>query len=180
VDGAAQLNTLSLVISVTALVVSSILTRRQAAYARSQLVMNFASFFTEARNIGFIDDVRYVCGELSSEFVQAVAVSSLPDEARKRVYRVVNYFDQLGLLVASGTLEANIVIGLLGNWLDQCWRALEPYVMLERRKRAEAMERGESISGGYLQFFADLVVRTRRTPPAEIQERMRLCKVDGP
>jgi len=171
------LSTLSLTISLVAICVSGYLPRRQANYSRSQVVVNFVSFFTEARGADFIEDVRYVCTDLLADSTQVVAVSQLPAEVRGRIYRVANYFDQLGLLVAARALDAEIVIGLLGNWLDQCWRVLEPFIIQERNLRAESMGRGESVSAGYLEYFEDLVVRTRRNPPGVVQARLRLHKV---
>jgi hypothetical protein len=63
-------------------------------------------------------------------------VEDLSSDYRDSAYAVIYYFNQVGALVAFGLVSENLVIGVLGSWIMQTWRALEPVIIEERRNRS--------------------------------------------
>lgn len=176
-DWALMLGLASTCVALLALCIGGYLAYRQARAARSQVVVSFVPFLAKVSDPSFIADVQYVRTQLSGKFPDATPVSELPKATRTCIGTVVNYFDQLGVLVSFGVLDEEIVIGYLGNLLDEVWRALQPHIASERRKRQSALGRRESISGSYLAFYEDLLVRALEEPPPVVQKRMKLRKL---
>jgi hypothetical protein len=170
------LNVPSLLISLIALLISAIFAHRQTTITKSQLVMNFAAFWTEVRQTEFVDNVHSICNDITKQH-EARPISDFPIDERRRIQEVVNLFDHLGLLIAFDALEEDIVISMLGNWLDLTWRSLETNIRTERRIREADYLTGKSISSGYLVFFEHLVYRARKNPPPEVQRRLGLKRV---
>jgi hypothetical protein len=168
----------SVVISVIALTVTAVLTGRQAHAAQAQVVVEFSALLRSAADPSFVSDVEYIRTYLTSRSSAPCRIAELPDEVRPRFRRVTNYFDQLGLLRAHDAMDASLIIGYIGNWIDQIWRAAEPWIHMEREHRSEELRLGESTSGNYLAYFEDLVVRARRTSPPVVQREQHLLTVD--
>ncbi|WP_158886838.1 DUF4760 domain-containing protein [Amycolatopsis anabasis] len=171
------LSLVSTLLSLVALIASSVLAYRQAMAARSQAMINFSMVLARVNSAEFLKNIDYIRGDFPGRFDSNVPVSELPLEARDKIVAVVNYFDQLGVLVAFRALDQEIVIGYMGNWLDQVWEILECHILGERNKRFISKRRNESISSGYLKYFDHLVWLARADPPEKIQRRQKLRSV---
>ncbi|MFI6026432.1 DUF4760 domain-containing protein [Amycolatopsis magusensis] len=168
---------LSTIIALSAVLAGSVLARKQAKAAKSQVIAHFSGIIAEAGQSGFAKKIDYVRHEFHTEFEREVPIGELPPTARAAVSDVVNYFDRIGLLVASDALDAKIVIGYMGNWIDQTWTTLFPNIHGERLRRQRLATEPNPISTGYLVYFEHLVWLVRHTPPAKIHRKLKLRRL---
>jgi hypothetical protein len=84
-------------------------------------------------------------------------MQDLPPDYRTSAYAVVYYFNQVGTLVAFGLVSENLVIGVLGSWIMQTWRALEPVIIRERRHRIDTYP--ADAPANFSDYFEHLVQR---------------------
>ncbi|MGC7100384.1 DUF4760 domain-containing protein [Amycolatopsis lurida] len=168
---------LSTIIALSAVLVGGVLARKQASAANSQVIVHFSGILAEAGQAGFAEKIDYVRHEFHTEFAPEVAVGALPPKARAAVSDVVNYFDRIGLLVAFDALDAEIVIGYMGNWIDETWTTLFPNIHQERLRRRRAAAEPKPVSTGYLVYFEHLVWLVRTKPPAKVHRKRKLRRI---
>lgn len=105
----------TIIISVVALVVStigSLASARQARNVRVAMDLNATVevLLREFGNEQFQRDQIYVLTSLSDEHDHALGFDGLPDEVRLKVWRVGFAYENLGMLLAFGLLDQRIVL----------------------------------------------------------------------
>jgi hypothetical protein len=162
----------SLVVAVLALLVSAGVAVRQLARLRhSNLLPVALDLFREFRTPEFREHMRYLQDELWDRCPPGdVAIGELGDEARAHVAPVAGYFNNVGVLVANGVVEAELVQSFMGGSILRAWSRTAPYVEVERRRRQDPF---------YSSFFEHLAALCIRTPPAELHGRLHLERVPG-
>ena len=160
----------SLVVSLLALVVSAGVAIRQLARLRhSNLLPVALDLFREFRTAEFREHLRYLRDDLWEQSPPGgLGVVDLSDEARGHLAPVSGYFNNMGVLVANGVVDAELVQSFMGGSIMVAWSRVAPYVEVERQRRSDP---------NYALFFEHLAALCIRTPPGELNRRLRLERV---
>ena len=134
----------------------------------ANLLPTVTEVFKEFNTPGFKDDLAYVCTRLRNEHPPTVAFDDLPDEPRRRVGHVADFFFTIGVLVSTGVVSEVIVAGYMGRSILRAWGSLEPYITLERTRRPDEH---------YYMFFENLAVVMTRNSPAKLNKRFKLARM---
>jgi hypothetical protein len=94
--------------------------------------------------------------------------------AEKHVRALSNYYDNVGALVASGAVDAEIIAGFMGDALKRSWEVLGPYIYGERERRRAMNE-----PPIYQHYFEDLAVRIKRIDPREARLHLKRWPPEG-
>jgi hypothetical protein len=117
----------SIVIALAALWVAIWQTRESS---RASAVINSspiaADIWSEWRSEEFRQHMLKVVNSQPSPVSGAGRMEDLPPDYRTSAYAVIYYFNQVGTLAAFDLVNENLVVGVLGSWVMQTWRALEP------------------------------------------------------
>lgn len=98
-------------------------------------------------------------------------MEDLSSDYRDSAYAVIYYFNQVGTLVAFGLVSENLVIGVLGSWIMQMWRALEPVIIEERRNRIDTYP--ADTPANFSDYFEHLVQRVLEVGGREAMDVMQ-------
>ncbi|MER6514628.1 hypothetical protein ABT158_47995 [Nonomuraea sp. NPDC001636] len=129
-------NVFALVLSVLALVVSSITALKQYAMMRhANEVPILVDLMQEFRTDEFQQSETYVIERLAAEHDPDLGCSRLPDEPRLAVNAVTAFFSGFGALVAMRMADDALVVPLIGYRANRAWIALEPFIRRERELR---------------------------------------------
>ena len=160
----------SLLVSLLALLVSAGAAIRQLARLRHSNMLPVAlDLFREFRTPQFRDHMRYLQEELWDQCPPGgIGIADLSDEARGHLAPVSGYFNNVGVLVANGVVDTELVQSFMGGSVLRAWWRIAPYVEVERQRRNDP---------NYALFFENLAARCIRTPPAELNRRLRLERV---
>jgi hypothetical protein len=160
----------SLVVSLLALLVSAGVAIRQLARMRHSNMLPVAlDLFREFRTPEFRDHMRYLQEELWEQCPPGAAgIVDLSDEARAHLAPVSGYFNNMGVLVANGVVDAQLVQSFMGASILGSWWRVAPYAEVERRRRDDP---------NFALFFEHLAALCLRTPPAELNRRLHLARV---
>lgn len=155
----------AVVVSLAALSISSTISWRQL---RSMQSANHLPVAIEllTRDYGqpeFQQNERAMLEQLST-IDPAGGVFGLPEPLLSKSLQVINFYDSIGILVAFGCVEEELVLTTINYRIRQVWTTLEPFVRAERELR----------QGPYLDILEDLAVRAHRTDPRELSQRRGL------
>jgi hypothetical protein len=158
-------NLITLAISLTALVVSVLMTLRQIRLASGGIHLPVVlEAFKESRNPEWFAAQEYILNQLAEEHAPACGWRGLPMTSRTHVNTIGLFYDDLGKLVAHGMIDERIVIGSYGTMITLVWDALAPYVYAER----------EAHGLYFWIYFEDLAVRVAATHPKTVYAKLRL------
>jgi hypothetical protein len=159
------LNLAALTISLTALVISILLTLRQLRLASGGNHLPVVlDGFKETRSAAWFEAQEYVLTELAKEHEPDCGHRGLPEQARTHANTIGLFYDDLGKVVAHGMIDQSLVIGSYGTNIVRLWDALAPYVYTERRKHGLH----------FWIYFEDLAARTAATHPEVVYADLRL------
>ena len=136
-DTGVVLGIAALIVSVLAVLMSSTFSARQVDLMRdANHIPAVINLLSEFRQVGLHDDYYYVTEQLKSDYRSpAVGISGLSSKHRKAVLNVAFYFQTFAFLVGFGILdERKLFMTALGVRISKVWRAIEPYVVEERRE----------------------------------------------
>jgi hypothetical protein len=156
---ATVLSVSSLLVSVLALLVSSLVAWRQLGIMRqSNLLPVTLDMFGEFRTPAFRISMRYLTERLWEDHPPAddLDMLGLPDDVREKIVPVVSYFNNVGLLVANGLIDERTVQSFMGSSVLRAWTRVSPYIRVERDKRGDPDYNG---------YFEHLAARCRQWPP---------------
>jgi hypothetical protein len=160
-----NLNVVTLVVSVIALVTSAWLAWGQLASARKSTVLAMIlEGFRDTRGDDYLKAVEYVLYRLPVEHPQPVAYQQLPEETRRYIQRVGLFYNDLGKLVVHGLVDESLIIGAYGGSLLKAWNLLAPYVYLERQEHQR----------NPMRYFEDLAWRVSAHRPEDIYRELGL------
>ncbi|GGS29055.1 DUF4760 domain-containing protein [Actinokineospora fastidiosa] len=158
-----MLNLAALAISLTALVISLLLTLRQIRLASGKIHLPvILESFKETRDARWFEAQEYVLTELTKEHEPTCGHRGLPEQARAHVDTIGLFFDDLGKLIAHGMIDQSLVIGGYGLNIVRLWDAISPYVYTERR--AHGLH--------FWVYFEDLAARTAATHPEVVYTKL--------
>ncbi|MEV4297916.1 DUF4760 domain-containing protein [Microbispora rosea] len=164
-DATTALNVAALAISLTALVISVLLTLRQIRLASGGIHLPVVlEAFNHSRSATWFKAQEYVLTTLAREYQAERGWRGLPEQARSYANTIGLFYDDLGKLVAHGMIDQSLVIGSYGTNIVRLWDALAPYAYTERRKHGLH----------FWIYFEDLAARTASTPPASVYADLRL------
>ncbi|WP_435863905.1 DUF4760 domain-containing protein [Streptomyces phaeochromogenes] len=159
------LNLTSLSISLTALVVSILLTLRQIRLASGGNHLPVVlDAFRESRSVEWLAAEEYILTALTNDHATDCGCRGLPVPARTYADTIGLFYDDLGKLVAHGVIDQNLVIGAYGTNIVRLWDAVAPYVYADRRRHGRR----------YWSYFEDLAARTATTPPSAVYANLNL------
>jgi hypothetical protein len=165
VNATIVLSLATLAISLMALVISILLTRRQLRLASGGNHLPVVlDAFRETRNAAWFEAQEYVLTELAKEHEPDYGHRGLPEQARTHANTIGLFYDDLGKLVAHGMIGQDLVIGSYGTNIVRLWDALAPYVYIERRQQGLH----------FWIYFEDLAVRTDARHPKAVYADLRL------
>ena len=161
-------NLVAVVISVSAVVASSLFAVRQLrSMRRSDDTLVAIELLTrECRTTEFLQSEDYVLHELPKTPPEG-GIGALPAEARQHVSRVGLYYSSLGFLAVFGGLQEKMVVSLMPWRVRRAWFALEPYIMAERAVRSPT----------HFSFFEHLVCMVAEADLAEIHQSLQLRRI---
>ncbi|HEY6796789.1 MAG TPA: hypothetical protein VI248_19130 [Kineosporiaceae bacterium] len=149
-------NVVAVIVSVVALIVSSVSSRRQDRISHGANLMTilggaFASFRTPA----FISAQNYVYYKMGQHDVN-LGYRGLPEEIRQDILMVSHFYNDLGRMVAYEALDEDVAVPSFGGALHQSWETLRPFIEKEREfMSAEGRVR-------FMVYFEDMACRVRR------------------
>ncbi|MCE7048533.1 DUF4760 domain-containing protein [Streptomyces purpurascens] len=160
-----NLNLVTLLVSVIALVTSAWLAWSQLRSSRKSTVLAMIlEGFRDTRGDDYLEAVEYVLYRLAVEHPQPVAYQQLPEESRRYIQRVGLFYNDLGKLVAHGLVDESLIIGAYGGSLLRAWNLLAPYVYLERQEHQRQPMR----------YFEDLAWRVSSRRPETVYRELGL------
>lgn len=163
-DTLVLLSAASALTAVLALVLS---VRQVRLMSRQNLLPVALDFFREARTAEWFVARDWIIEHLAAECPPDRGVSGLPEPARRHVRKVGFFYDNLGVFVAYGVVEEDLVLGFFGVGLNEVWIVLQPYIRQEEEIRRMQ----------YMIFFHDLVRRFRDQSAADIYRRRGLRRL---
>lgn len=159
------LNLATLAISLTALVISILLTLRQIRVASGGIHLPVVlQAFNHSRSAAWFEAQEYVLTTLAQEHPADSGWRDLPEQARTYANTIGLFYDDLGKLVAHGVIDQSMVIGSYGTNIVRLWDALAPFVYTERRKHGLH----------FWIYFEDLAARTAFARPETVYADLRL------
>jgi hypothetical protein len=158
------LSWVAVAVSVIALLVSGVLTHRQATLARHSNDMRaLVDLMQEFRGAAFYDAEFRVLNDVANEIGPEGDYQHLSKKSRAAVNTVMSFFTCLGALVHQGIMQERTLVPIYGFRAAQAWEVLEPYVKQER------VRRGDDMLG---KPFEDFVCRARRNRPTHIAYKL--------
>ncbi|GIM88532.1 DUF4760 domain-containing protein [Paractinoplanes toevensis] len=161
-------NIAAVIISLSAILVSSLFARHQLRLMRrsDDTVVAIELLTRECRTEEFLNSEDYIVHRLPKQ-PPAEGISGLPPEGRRHISRVGLYYTSLGALIVTGSLQETMVVSLMPTRARRVWFALEPYIVKERELRSPT----------YLSFFEHLVCLIAEADLDEIHRNLRLRKI---
>lgn len=162
------INLVALIFSVLAIAVSGWMALRQTRIMRqaNQLPI-IVELFQEFRGQSIQDSERFILLELRRQHDPNLGYTNLPEPAKAHVHNINTFFISIGVLIAYGVIDAEIMITIIGYRAQQIWSVLEPFVRREREIRGSS----------YGDYFEDFVSRCCRTPPETLMEQLKLGRM---
>ena len=155
-----MINMLSLLVTLVAVSVSSVLAWRALALAKNAnhfpVVVNLLA---PHRNPDFIRKQHYVVEHLS-EFDPESGLGGLPEPIRTYAIEVSEQYHMLGYVTLNRLADGNLLTTQIGHGAIRTWEAIEPYVKVERRNRG-----GEYSFMNSFERFAEMARRIDVTVP---------------
>jgi hypothetical protein len=166
-DAAIVISAMSAVVAAIALVLSL---RQIGLLRRQNLSPVVLDAFREARTDEWFEAFDWIRTDLTREYPPELGVSRLPEVARRRVRKVGFFYDNLGVLVVSGVVPEDLVLGFFGPGMKKCWDVMKPYFDVE----------GEIRGIRYLVFYEHLVCLHNDRNVADRYRSIRLRRLDEP
>jgi hypothetical protein len=169
IDMTDQFSIILSIIAVITSVVSAVIVYKQThVLKQTNMLPIVIDMFKEFRSPEFKHHQEYIYNQLTQECdPQKTGYTKLPEAARIHVIVVSHFFDNLGLLVASGIVSEDLVLSFLGGPVISTWNLLEPYIYQERKWR----------NGIYQDHFEHLAALSLLNPQSKIMEKLNLLRV---
>ncbi|MGW5446138.1 DUF4760 domain-containing protein [Streptomyces asiaticus] len=151
-------------LSVVALLVTLYSAVSQAGLQRrSNQLPAYVDLLADFRSVEFHDRYWFVTQRLLAEHDPALGLSGLPDDARRQVYDIVYYYQNIAVLRLADIVDDEMV-ALLRIRVIKVWDAVAPFVFRER----EIMGTG----GRYLLRGLEDFAHDARRMPHDIIDRL--------
>jgi hypothetical protein len=128
-------DSVALLLSFTAVVISVISAHRQATAARRANVMSlFSALGQRARSPEFLEAQTYVQTSLD-QYDPNLGLHGLPRPARDYALLVGYFYQDVGALVTTGVIDEDLAVAMYYTNIKDAWHALEPYIRGETKLR---------------------------------------------
>lgn len=132
-----MLSIASFILSIIAIGVSTGFALRQARLMKSANTFPvLVDFFREFRSPEFRDSQRVIYQRLP-DCSPDVGLYALPSDIRGHVISTIQYYDNLGAMVANGLVGSDLVLGVLGESIERFWNLIESFLKKEREIRGD-------------------------------------------
>jgi hypothetical protein len=132
---ASVLSVIAIMVSLAALMISSLITTRQAKYMRhANHLPLLAQMINEIRNPVFMKDQEFIEQCLAAQCDPSAGLHGLPFDVKARVFNVAGFYQSVAALAAFDLVDREKIILLLGRRALRAWIALEPFIEAEREK----------------------------------------------
>jgi len=132
--------------------------------------------------VEFRGHLTKVLAGIDEEPSERDGIEALSPSCRDSVYAVCYFFDYLGVLLAFGMIEKDVIVSALGTHIMRVWYLLQPYILAERVHRARVCP--VDAPAGFLVYFEYLVVLVRksggRSASEVIVRRLGIPNLDTP
>jgi hypothetical protein len=119
-------------LSVVALVVTLYSAVSQTGLQRrSNRLPAYVDLLADFRSVEFHDRYWFVTQRLAAEYDPVLGLSGLPDDARRQVYDIVYYYQNIAVLRIADIVDDEMV-ALLRIRVIKVWAAVAPFVVCER------------------------------------------------
>ncbi|OXM59964.1 DUF4760 domain-containing protein [Amycolatopsis vastitatis] len=174
---------ISLLASIGAVGVAVWATRRNSvSLLKANSLRVTTEIFQQVRSAEFREHLAVVFAGIGEEPSEEGGIDHLSAKHRDSVYTVCYFFDYLGVLLAFGMIEKDVVLSALGTHIMRAWYLLQPYIMAERVHRRRVCP--VDAPAGFLVYFEYLVVLVRksggRSASEVIVRRLGLPRLDMP
>ncbi|MFC4466870.1 hypothetical protein ACFPH6_20450 [Streptomyces xiangluensis] len=148
-DASTLINIGAVIVSISALAVSSWLAKNQfRAQRHANHVGPILELLSEFRSLEFQRNYAFIRDELPG-LSSDNGISGLSDEAQRRIYDVAYFFQLYAILAYLDIVDERFVSALLRRRYIEIWTALKPFVSKER----ELLEIGDSAVLHILEAF---------------------------
>jgi hypothetical protein len=96
------------------------------------------ALYSDLRSPGFHANYNYVVHQLGNEFAPSRGIFGLPSAAQGAVVDVAYYYQNLANMMNFGLLDELEVLPMVRTRIINLWRAIEPFVVVERKRPAPA------------------------------------------
>ncbi|WP_327735294.1 hypothetical protein OG749_17030 [Streptomyces nojiriensis] len=167
-ESSLALNVLVLVVSITALITSILVARRQLRLAHNSNVLPIiVEMFKDTRTPEFSHSIEYLLSEFEGQYPPSDGYLSLPAEPKAHIRRVALFLDDAGKLVAHGVVDERIILGSYAVLITRTWEILAPYVYSERARQGNHT----------MIHLEDLAARAQNTPASSVHTKMGLRRL---
>ena len=164
--------TISACVALAAVGSSFYIARRQTAENRRAQLFSVVDLLDELRQPSYRAVLTYIEDRLAKENPPSEEGHALPPETWNLVRPVIGYFNHIGALVYSGTLDPALVSSVMGGSVQRAWHELAPHIYRERTRRG-----GDSVYYGYFEHLAAVLtdlgphvlanqLKLRKLPPS--------------
>ncbi|MCZ4124869.1 MULTISPECIES: DUF4760 domain-containing protein [Streptomyces] len=161
------MNVVALALSITAVVVSVLVSLRQLTLARhSNTLPVVIGLFSEHRDDNLTEARAFVYRELDT-FDLSQGLDALPPDKQKLVRDLAWFYDNVGALVTHNVVDVEPVSGYLGGSVILIWEKMEPLIRAERARRSPSLQ--DPIR--WQVYFENLYHLVRETSPSEARSR---------
>lgn len=155
--------TASVIVSIMALIVSTVVAVRQFRLARGAAHLNLGvDVLSRCLDGDYAESERIVNSELPAE---AVPMVDLPGDVNRHAYRVATLYQMVGYLSAIGSTDRQNIRFFFGVNAVRAWKSLEPHILAQRETYPSLV--------GY-RFFEDLAARSSEADFATAIKLFRL------
>jgi len=123
---------LAIGVSIIALSASTRIGMNQSRFSRRASYSTLLDAMSELRSVKFHDDQEYLCSTLPLKTKPYSGIGGLPKEARRAIYNVAYFYEQIAAMVKLGLLNQSAAMYILHHRITRLWKAIEPYVVKER------------------------------------------------
>ncbi len=153
---------ITLLLSITALIISVVLTISQILLARTANRLPIGiDFLREFRSKDFKKDFKLAKDILT----ETKSYSSLSEEDKYTINSVAHFYDNLGLLIYSETIKKSFILPFLGQNVITSWNIFRDYILEQRKERSNP---------NYQSYFEYLAKISTKDSDGDIRKKLGL------
>lgn len=166
------INVGAVAVSLSAMIVSALLARRQFSVQRhGNHVDPLIELLKEFRSLEFHQNyefIRSTLPRLSSDH----GISGLDEAVQKKIYDIGYFFQLYAILAYLDIIDERFIGALLHRRYVETWSSMKPFVHKERELQGLH-------DGAILNFFEDFADQLSRRPPEEMQRMLARRRAGG-
>lgn len=109
-------------------------------------------------------EARRILSQGIAKIEEPCAIHDLPDGLAQAALKVVNYLENVGLVMQLGLVKPRVVVGFMGVSAERIWDELATFIACERETRPDGL---------YLEYFEHLAATIRELRPDLVRSGLR-------